>query len=144
VTESGFTLVVDGTPRREDVGVLGRGLSAANRLAAGDDGYLPLAVFLRDASGSIGGGVYGGTYWGWFHVEVLWVRQDLRKAGHGSRLLAAAEREAVRRGCTRVFLDTFDFQASDFYARRGYEVFGELSDFPPGHRRLWLVKQLER
>jgi hypothetical protein len=45
-------------------------------------------------------------------------------------------------GCTMSHLDTFDFQARDFYERNGYELFGALDDCPPGHKRYYLKKAL--
>ncbi len=53
-----------------------------------------------------------------------------------------AELEARQRGARCAYLDTFSFQAPDFYKKQGYEVFGELRDFPEGHRRYFLRKQL--
>ena len=63
-------------------------------------------------------------------VETLWVREDLRRAGLGARLLATAEVEAVRRGCREMHLDTHSYQAPDFYHHRGYAVIGELPGWP--------------
>ena len=62
--------------------------------------------------------------------------------GLGSKLLAEVERTAVEAGCTLIHLDTFDFQAKDFYLRHGYEVFGVLEDCPEGHCRYYLKKKL--
>lgn len=53
-----------------------------------------------------------------------------------------AEDEARKRGAKHAYLDTFSFQALDFYRKYGYEIFGELQDFPVGHQRYYLVKQL--
>jgi hypothetical protein len=50
--------------------------------------------------------------------------------------------EARWRGARNAYLDTFSFQAPDFYQRHGYRVFGELVDFPPGHTRYYMTKQL--
>jgi ribosomal protein S18 acetylase RimI-like enzyme len=72
----------------------------------------------------------------------LYVPDLLRGQGFGSRLLRQAEEEASRRGCTGAWLDTFSFQAPDFYRRRGYTVFGAIEDYPPGHRRYFLRKSL--
>jgi N-acetylglutamate synthase-like GNAT family acetyltransferase len=57
-------------------------------------------------------------------------------------LLADAEAVARERGCTSIYLDTFSFQAPDFYKRLGFKEFGRLNDFPPGRTRIWLWKSL--
>jgi N-acetylglutamate synthase-like GNAT family acetyltransferase len=72
----------------------------------------------------------------------LWVKAEFRGHGYGHRLLTQAEDEARQRGVKNVFLDTFSFQAPDFYKQHGYQVFGELQDFPSGHQRYYLKKQL--
>jgi GNAT superfamily N-acetyltransferase len=77
------------------------------------------------------------------HIGILWVHESLREHGYGRQLMAIAEREALARGCGSAFLDTFSFQALPFYARLGYEVFGELAEYPPGHTRYFLRKSLQ-
>ncbi len=101
-----------------------------------------LTVLLRDASGAIHGGLLGAVVWTWLYVDVLWVADAHRGAGHGSRLLAAAEEEAVRLGCRAAHLDTFGFQARPFYEKHGYQVFGALDDYPQGESRYFLWKRL--
>ncbi|GET35341.1 putative N-acetylmannosamine-6-phosphate epimerase superfamily protein [Microseira wollei NIES-4236] len=46
-----------------------------------------------------------------------------------------AESEAKKRGCHHCYLDKFSFQALGFYQKLGYQIFGILQDFPPGHQR---------
>lgn len=58
------------------------------------------------------------------------------------RNLTLAEHEARQRGAKNAYLDTFSFQALNFYKRHGYQVFGELPNLPPGHQRYFLTKQL--
>jgi hypothetical protein len=41
-------------------------------------------------------------------------------------------------------LDTFDWQTKEFYLKHGYEVFGVLDDCPPGHKRYYMKKVLEK
>jgi N-acetylglutamate synthase-like GNAT family acetyltransferase len=72
----------------------------------------------------------------------MWIKDELRGRGYGHRLLTLAEHEARQRGAKNAYLDTFSFQAPDFYKQHGYQVFGELPDFPPGHQRYFLTKQL--
>jgi len=79
---------------------------------------------------------------GWLRLTVLWVRADLRGCGVGSRLLAAAEDEACRRGWGQMALSTHTFQARDFYAHRGYVDCGLTPDYPRGHAEVHFVKRL--
>ena len=135
-------LTVTDQPRREDVELLGQQLHLFNESVAGPAGYRPLFVAVRDDGGELVGGLFGVTWWGSLHLQMLWVAESQRRHGLGSRLLAAAEREAVARGARRVLVSTSHPQAVRFYRRCGYEVFAELPDCPPGCRHSWLVKQL--
>lgn len=90
------------------------------------------------------GGLLGHTHWNWLFVSHLWVADPLRGRGYGRALMVQAEEEALRRGCDHAHLDTFDFQARAFYERLGYTVFGQLADYPSGHTRYFLQKELAR
>lgn len=103
---------------------------------------LPLAVFLKDKSSTIRGGLTGSTNWEWLRIDILAVDAALRGQGWGARLMEMAEEEAKRRGCHHAFVDTYSFQALPFYKAQGYVVFGELADYPTGHARLFLQKAL--
>ena len=99
-------------------------------------------VTARAPDGTLLGGMTGFTQWQWLYVDYLWVAEDGRRGGLGSRLLRAAEEEAVRRGCGWSRLNTYDFQAPGFYAKHGYEQCGVMEGYPPGHRLIWLRKTL--
>jgi len=106
---------------------------------------VPLEVWLLDGRGALAGGLSGRTWAYWLHVDLLWVDAPHRGLGLGARLLAEAERLARDdRACTRSRLETWGFQAPDFYRKQGYEVVGEVADYPPGVAEYILVKQLER
>ncbi len=117
-------------------------LDESNMVITGRRDYQPLAIFLRDETGAIRGGAVGYSWGGWLHLEYLWVAEALRGQGYGTKLLRAAEAEARGRGCQGVFLDSFDFQAPEFYRRFGYQVYAELPDLPPGHTLYYLSKAL--
>jgi ribosomal protein S18 acetylase RimI-like enzyme len=80
----------------------------------------------------------------YLHVDLLFVPENMRRAGIGRRLLTDAEAESLRRGCHAVWLDTFSFQARGFYERLGYTVYGTLEDYPAGHSRFFLTKRLRK
>jgi GNAT superfamily N-acetyltransferase len=72
----------------------------------------------------------------------LWVKEKYRKEGYGSVLLNEVEKIAKEKGCNLVHLDTFDFQAKDFYLKQGYEIFGVLDDCPIEHKRYYMKKNI--
>ena len=130
------------SPSQADMQALGEMLNAYNEARAGPLNHQRMFFTVRDDSGKLIGGLIGSTYWGWLFVSVLFVDESCRGTGIGADLLARAEALAVERGATHAYLDTFSFQAEPFYAARGYEVFGRLSDFPTGHGRAWMSKAL--
>jgi GNAT superfamily N-acetyltransferase len=137
-----FNIVYVDNPEQSAWGIIGRGVAHYNKEQAGDNGFQRLCFILQAPDESIVGGVIGETYWDWFYLDLLWVKDDLRGRGFGHRLLTLAEDEARERGAKNAYLDTFSFQAPEFYEQHGYQVFGELQDFPPGHQRHFLTKQL--
>ena len=125
-----YDLTIEDEPRREDVALLDERLYEFNAAATGVDDGRWLAIFVRDADGAIVAGLHGWTWGGTGFVQAIWVDKRLRGHGLGSRLIAAAEAEAVRRGCRQMHLDTHSYQAPDFYRRLGYEAIGELPSWP--------------
>jgi GNAT superfamily N-acetyltransferase len=118
-------------------------LDEANMFATGRRDWYTLTIVLRDETGVIRGGVLGNVWASWLHVDVLWVDEDCRRRGWGTRLLEAAEAHARERGCTHAHLDTFGFQAGPrFYERVGYRIFGVLPDHPAGHTHYFLWRRL--
>ncbi len=97
---------------------------------------------MRDDAGRVLGGVTGHTGRGWLYLDCFWLPSELRQGGLGGEVLAAAEREALARGCRHARLFTYSFQAQGFYARHGYAVFGILDGYPPGHSQIWMRKDL--
>ena len=133
---------MNANPTKTETDFIRDSLAKFNDERVGADGHTPLNIVEYDEDGNIIGGILGGTYWGWMYVDILWVREDHRKKGIGSRLLAEAEKEAVRRGCHHVHLDTMSWQAPDFYKKHGYEVIGVLPDIPDGNQKFLLMKKL--
>jgi GNAT superfamily N-acetyltransferase len=116
-------------------------ISAFNAAVTGHyDGRL-LSVTVRGDGGDLRAGLYGWTWGGCGYIDLLWVRDDQRRNGLGTRLLAAAEAEIRRRGCDQVALSTHSFQAPDFYARLGYTECGRTPGYPHGHDDIHLLKQ---
>ncbi|MDO9706787.1 GNAT family N-acetyltransferase [Paracraurococcus lichenis] len=138
---AGLALEVTATPSREDRAAVGKGLGAYNRAAYGRLRGAARWILARDAAGTVQGGAKCELAWGWVYVDWLWVAEGLRRQGLGARLLAAAEALAREHGCVGVHLNTWSFQAPDFYRRQGFAEVGRVEDMPPGAVRYWFAKR---
>ncbi len=136
------SLAVELHPDPADLAFLEDQINAYNIAVTGIDDWQALAIFARDQAGTILAGIDGGTWAGYLEIQHLWVSEALRGQGLGAQLLAAAEMEAMRRGCTQVLLDTHDFQAPEFYRKQGYELFGSFGGIGGRHTRYYFRKQL--
>jgi GNAT superfamily N-acetyltransferase len=88
-------------------------------------------------------GICGDVYiWKILYISVFFIEEDYRHQGLGAILLNKVEEKAKQLGATLAHLDTFDFQAKDFYIKHGYEVFGVLDDCPKGYKRYYMKKVL--
>lgn len=139
---SAFALDITDAPHEADLAIIGKGLATFNDGEVGPSQRRPLAVYLRDDSGTIVAGLSGYTAWGWLYVQWLFVSEGQRGLGCAGRLLEAAEAEASARGCHGAYIDTFNPQALKVYQHAGYAVFGQLPDFPMGRARSFLSKSL--
>lgn len=138
----GLRVSFEDQPSAEDCDTVGYALDAYNREFLGETGYSRMGFFVRNERGAIMAGLVGSTYGGWLFVADLWVHAELRRRGIGRELLAMAEQHAIELGCHSARLDTFSFQAPEYYPRFGYQLFGAL-DYPLGHRRYFLWKRLK-
>jgi GNAT superfamily N-acetyltransferase len=137
-----FSVIIKVKADPDEARAIDDGLKQFNDQFSEEDHHQELAVVLRDDRGELAGGLLGDTAWRWLHVGTLWIRADVRSRGYGGKLLAAAEQEAVRRGCEHCNLETHDFQALGFYQKKGYTLFAQLDDMPPEHTKYFLKKDL--
>jgi len=137
-----LTFELTATPDDATLAAIGDGLTAFNAADVGPSGRVSLAIALRAADGSVQGGLSGYTAWGWLYVQWLFLAEAHRGQGLAGQLLHRAETEASARGCHGAYIDTFNPTARRAYEKAGYVVFGELPDFPPGRRRVFLHKSL--
>ena len=137
-----FEIGADPTALEAEAQRVRRGLRDFNASVIGEADFRPVRIVVRDDSEELIGELVGGIYWGWLHVETLWVGEPHRRHGYGTRLLGMAESEALARGCQNAFLDTFSFQARSLYERLGYRIVGTIEGFPAGHERYFMVKRL--
>ena len=99
--------------------------------------------FIINNEGNVVGGIYADLYhWNILYICILFVAEAHRNKNLGSILLTQVEEKARSMGSTLSHVETYDFQAKDFYIKQGYEICGVLDDCPPGHKRYYLKKNL--
>ena len=121
MSSSPLQLTSETAPDQATARAISAGLDAYNDSMAPGGNWKPLWIVGRDDAGSVQAGLRGVTDYDWLFVVWLWVAEPYRKQGVGSRLLSGAEAIARERQCSHSYLDTFSFQAPEFYKRRGYE-----------------------
>jgi GNAT superfamily N-acetyltransferase len=139
--QDAVSLQIESDPDEQTLATIAAGLRAFDPPLRIPRDSRRITLTLRDAERRVVGGVTGFTYWDWFHILQLWVDASQQGRGLASRLLLAAEAEAVKAGCRHAYLDTFTFQARPFYEKLGYTVFGTLDDYPPGHQLFFMCKR---
>ncbi len=131
------------TPEELRSGELGRKLRHYNHGFVGEypeQQYIRLNA--RDDGGRMLDGLRGFVFLYWLCIEVLFVEEDVRGTGLGSRLLAEAERQAITLGAKNAKLDTFEWQARAFYIKHGYEEYARIDDYAPGFYLAYMKKPL--
>lgn len=130
---------------KEDIKVIVDGLNAYNldKVAAEASVWTSLEFNIKDDENKVVAGVLAGiNYWNGLEIKMLWVEKCFRKQGLGSKLLRHLEVTAKQKGAVMAMVDTFDFQAEDFYHKHNYQVIGVLEGFPKKHKRIYFSKAL--
>ena len=135
-------LRIETTPASADIQFLNDRIYEFNASTTGIDNGAFLTILVRDDPGTIVAGLHGWTWGDCCEIKTLWVQADRRRQGLGSRLLAAAETEARRRGARQIVLSSHTFQAPAFYHRHGYETLIVIEGYPSPHGQHYLRKWL--
>ena len=125
--------------RTQELANLVRAYNRSNREPSKSE---PLNIYLEDEQGNLVAGMVAETFGNWLEIEYLYVSDDLRGQGIGSKILGMAENESRNRGCKYSFVDTFNFQAPKFYKKHGYKEVFALKKYPYTGERYYYTKEL--
>ena len=128
--------------KKEDEEIIYNGLLEYNLARIEDKNPKDLGIFMQDDKGNKIAGLIGNTHVNWLSIKYLWVSKELRSQSIGSRLLKQAEETAKERGCKYSFLDTFSFQAPEFYKKYGYKEVFALENYPVTGKRYYYTKTI--
>jgi GNAT superfamily N-acetyltransferase len=137
-----LTYTVEPDPSSADASWVIDRLVAFNESRAGSRNVQNFGIFARDQDGDLLAGLLCTHHWNYLFVSAVFVDESQRAKGVGRELLSAVEKLALQHRCDAIYLDTFDFQAPGFYGKLGFRIFGDLKDYPPGHIRYFMVKDV--
>ena len=115
-----------------------------NRAATGRDDAARIGFVICDETGRMIGATAGYTWAGVSEIQQMWVDEAFRGQGYGRALLEAMIAEANRRGVSRIWVGSYDFQAPGLYERAGFVRMAELGGWPQGHVKMILCKTLHQ
>ena len=108
-------IVIPENPSETDREAVLQPLLAYNTDQAGDPRFRPVALLLADEAGNHVGGLWGKCAYDWLFVDLLAVPEEYRGGNYGKTLMERAEEIARANDCVGMWLDTFEFQAREFY-----------------------------
>ncbi len=133
-------------PNKADLKTISCGIQTYNQQHIPDDVVFEkdtcFAVFARNDNNQVVGGIRAVAFWNYCIIELLWLADETRGEGVGSKLMAKAEAFAKSKGFEYIRTETISFQARPFYEKQGFEVFGELPNHPKGHTTFCLIKKI--
>ena len=86
--------------KAQEIGNLIRTYNRSKREEAESE---PLNLYIEDENGNLLAGLVAETFGNWLEIEYLFVKEELREQGIGSKLLQQAESEAKNRNCRFAF-----------------------------------------
>jgi GNAT superfamily N-acetyltransferase len=126
----------------EDLAAITHGVLNHGRERAQGGNALPIACTVRDGTRVVAGGA-GRTEYRRLFVGHLWVAEELRGNGVGSRVLAELEAEASKRGCEDSMIETLDDRVAQLYSRLGYKLLAKVPNYVgPFNRHIMLKSTL--
>ena len=137
-----YKIDFESNPKPEDTQILCDGISENAKIKKGHKPVSFFAFFIRDANGKIVGGCNGDILFGQLYVGQLWVSENLRNQGYGTKLMHLAEDYASSNSARFVSVNTMDFEALDFYKKLGFQIEFERHGFDKDSIFYFLRKDL--
>ncbi len=137
-----YPINYEANPKSEDIQVLNDGIMEQAKQKKGMKQLDFFAFLIRDEKGKVIGGCGGDIMYGGLHVGQLWVTESLHGQGYGTELMKKAEELAKKSKCNFIVVNTFDWEALDFYKKLGFYVEFERKGFDKNSVFYFLRKDL--
>ncbi|CDZ77535.1 N-acetylglutamate synthase [Legionella massiliensis] len=137
-----WELEVDNNPSPANNAVLREGIVSFN-VSHLHERANHFSIFVRNEQKEIIGGATVWQHSDAMYIDILWFAEQYRRKSLGSRVIEELFKQARAKNINNIFVDTFDFQALDFYLKKGFVVIARLEKFLLGHDRIYLKKVFE-
>lgn len=137
-----YQIIIDYNASSQDKMIVRNGIIQFNDKKLGYESK-SLDVFLKDEQGKIQGGILAWLDTESIYIDILWVHEKVRGQGYGTKLLKTAENAGAKNACRYCTLDTYGFQAEEFYIKNGYSKLGEIKNYIREYSRIFLRKQIQ-
>jgi ribosomal protein S18 acetylase RimI-like enzyme len=131
-------------PDSKAVQALNDGIMAYAKQVKGFGPIRFFGFFIHDSNKQIVGGCQCDMLYGCLYIGSLWVSEQLRGQGYGTRLMASAEKLAKEHQCHFIAVNTMDWEALGFYKKMGYHVEFERHGFIGNSVFYFLRKDLKK
>lgn len=137
-----YTINYEENPNPDDVQMLGNAIMENASQKKGMKELDFFAFLIRNEEGQIVGGCNGCNLYGCLFVDQIWVAERLRGKGYGTKLMQATESFGKKSGCNFMTVNTFDWEALNFYKKLGFYVEFERRGFDKNSIFYFLRKNL--
>lgn len=127
----------------ETTAIIRSRLAAHNRGVSDIKSREEIVLTAVDEDEELAGGITASLWGRRLEIHFLWISETVRGEGLGSRLLHRMEEVAREKGCKKILLDTFSFQAPLFYEKAGYVELCRVDGYSSGKMdRIFFEKEL--
>jgi ribosomal protein S18 acetylase RimI-like enzyme len=117
-----YSIIFEKNPHSNDIQILNDGIMSEHKKKMNMKPLDFFAYFIRNDNSKIVGGCAGDNMYGGLFVGQLWVQEALRGKGYGKQLMSLAEDLAKKSQCRFISVNTFGWEALDFYKKLGFYV----------------------
>ncbi len=101
------------------------------------------SIYVKNKQQLIIGGALIWEYSNALYIDVLWVNDAYRGQGIGREILKKIENNVKNKGLAKLYVDTYSFQAEEFYEKQGFYHIARIDDYLLGFDRYFMRKDMQ-
>ncbi|MCB0512951.1 MAG: GNAT family N-acetyltransferase [Bacteroidetes bacterium] len=137
---TGFTFEKIGDPDASVQKIIRNGINEFNQSVINDK-YSSFTLCVKENEKIIGGAIIY-QHKDALYIDVLWCMEEYRNKGIVSKLIGMIDADAQHKSTKKLFVDTYAFQAQEFYKKHGFKIIGCAPEYLLGHDRIFMRKDI--